>query len=122
MIKLAIIDDEQASISILQEGLSKNKKFQITSFTNPTMAISAIKPGSVDVVLCDIVMPQMDGIEVLEKLKDKDPKLTVIMMTAQSTLDRVLKSHKIGADYYILKPFGSMSDIERKIMECHGSN
>jgi DNA-binding NtrC family response regulator len=120
MIKLAIIDDEQASLSLLQDGLSKSKQFQITTYTNPIIAISAIKPGSADVVLCDIVMPQMDGIEVLEKIKDKDPKTVVIMMTGQSTLDRVLKSHKVGADYYILKPFGSMSEIERKILECIG--
>jgi len=116
MIKLAIIDDEVSSIKMLQDGLSANKKFQITTFTNPATAVGAIRPKGVDVVLCDIVMPQMDGIETLEKLKEKDPSLIVIMMTAQSTLDRVLDSHKIGADHYILKPFGNISEIEKKIL------
>jgi DNA-binding NtrC family response regulator len=116
MIKIAIIDDEASSITMLQEGLAKNKEFQITTYSNPTTALSAIRAGSVNVVLCDIVMPQMDGIEVLEKLKEKDSNLVVIMMTAQSSLDRVLHSHKIGADHYILKPFGNISDIEKKIL------
>ncbi|MEY4504035.1 MAG: hypothetical protein RL154_327 [Pseudomonadota bacterium] len=115
MIKLAIIDDEQSVISLLQDGLSKDRKFQVTTFTNPLIAVNAIKPHSFDAVLCDIVMPQMDGIDVLEKLKAIDEKLVVIMMTGQSTLDRVLKSHKVGADCYILKPFGSMNEIEQKI-------
>jgi len=116
MIKIAIIDDEASSVTMLQEGLAKNKQFQITTYTNPTTALSAIRPKSVDVVLCDIVMPQMDGIDLLEKLKEKDPNVVVIMMTAQSSLDRVLQSHKIGADHYILKPFGSMGEIEKKIL------
>ena len=119
MIKLAIIDDETASISVLQEGLSRGKNFHITTFTNPIMALSAIRPGSVDVILCDIVMPQMDGVELLEKLKEKDPAVVVIMMTGQSTLDRVLKSHKTGANDYILKPFSNMSDIEKKIIDLY---
>jgi DNA-binding NtrC family response regulator len=119
MIKIAIIDDESSSIAMLQEGLAKNKEFQITTYTNPITALSAIRAGSVNVVLCDIVMPQMDGIEVLEKLKEKDPKLVVIMMTAQSSLDRVLHSHKTGADHYIMKPFGNIADIEKKIVSLY---
>ncbi len=116
MYKVAIIDDEQSILSMLQDGLSKNGRFQITAFSNPLMAVSAIKPTNVDVVLCDIVMPQMDGIEVLDKLKTKHPELKIIMMTGKSTLDRVLSSHKTGADNYILKPFNSISEIEQKIL------
>lgn len=115
MIRIAIIDDDSSSIDLLADGLSRNKDFQVTTYSNPSTAVAAIRPKSVDVVLCDIVMPQMDGIEVLERLKEHDPSLIVIMMTAQSTLDRVLSSHKIGADYYILKPFGNISEIENKI-------
>ncbi len=115
MTKIAIIDDDSSSIKILADGLSQNKDFQVTTYSNPVTAVSTIKPKSVDVVLCDIVMPQMDGIEVLEKLKERDPNLVVIMITAQSTLDRVLSSHKIGADHYILKPFGNISEIDKKI-------
>lgn len=57
-------------------------------------------------------MPQMDGIAVLEKIKSIDQSAVVIMMTAYSTLDRVLSSHRQGADSYILKPFESLSDVE----------
>lgn len=116
MIRVAIIDDEVASVTILAEGLSKIKDFQVTTYTNPVTAVSAIRPNSVDVVLCDIVMPQMDGIEVLERIKDKHPDIVVIMITAQSTLDRVLHSHKVGADHYILKPFGNIAQIGQKIV------
>ena len=63
------------------------------------------------------MMPQMNGLEVLEKLKAKDSEQKVIMMTAYSTLDKVLKSHKEGATNYVMKPFDSLQALEKKILE-----
>ena len=63
------------------------------------------------------MMPQMNGLEVLEKLKDKNKSQKVIMMTAYSTLDKVLKSHKEGATDFVMKPFDSLQNLEKKILE-----
>lgn len=70
-----------------------------------------------DLVLLDIMMPQMNGIEVLPKLLEQNPKLKVLMMTAYSTLDKVLNAHRYGANDYIMKPFASLEGLEEKIQE-----
>ncbi|MFV7791642.1 response regulator, partial [Aliarcobacter lanthieri] len=82
------------------------------SFTNPVSFLSNMDSSKYDVVLLDIMMPQMNGIEALEKIKDKNEDQKVIMMTAYSTLDKVLKSHKIGATNYVMKPFSSLDALE----------
>lgn len=117
MIKLMIIDDENSIGTMLQKAFSRSGDFNITYFDNPDIAMSRFKPGDFDVVLLDIMMPQRDGMSVLEEIKAKDPKCVVIMMTAYSTLNRVLESHKIGADNFILKPFDSLANVEKKVRE-----
>jgi len=116
MKKILIIDDEQELLNMLEKFLTK-KGHKVSTFSNPVMAIDYINLNNTDLVLLDIMMPQMDGIIVLDKLKQKSPNLKVLMMTAYSTLDRVLKSHKIGADDYILKPFESLALVEQKIQQ-----
>ncbi|WP_428024069.1 response regulator [Arcobacter sp.] len=111
---LAIVDDASEIIEMLSKTLSRNKKYNISTYTNPLTAIDNID-SKIDVVFLDIVMPQLDGLEALEKIINKNPEIKVIMMTASSTLDRVLKAHKYGATHYIMKPFDSMQNIEKKL-------
>lgn len=117
MIRLLIIDDETAIGTMLEKALMRSGNFTVTYMENPVNAVTHFRPGMYDGVLLDIMMPQKDGLSVLASIKEKDPDCTVIMMTAYSTLDKVLKSHKIGADHYILKPFESLANVEKKIRE-----
>lgn len=114
---IAIIDDEREILTMLEKFLTKTGKYKIQTFTDPTHALKTLGAASshVDAVLLDIMMPQMDGIEFLEKFKAIKPDSEVVMMTAFSTLDRVLKSHKYGAQQYITKPFGSLQEVEDKL-------
>ena len=111
---IAIVDDTREIIEMLSKTLSRNKKYNISTYINPLTAIDNID-SKIDVVFLDIVMPQLDGLEALEKIIKKNPEIKVIMMTASSTLDRVLKAHKYGATHYIMKPFDSMQNIEKKL-------
>ena len=113
MNKLAIIDDEMMITDMLKKYLSKN--FLVSTYNDSVDGLSRVKSENFDIVLLDIMMPKMDGIEVLEEIRKVKPDLKVVMMTAYSTLDRVLKSHKDGADNFIVKPFNSLSDVERKL-------
>jgi DNA-binding NtrC family response regulator len=117
MIRLMIIDDETSIGIMLEKALMRSKDISVTYFDNPVTALSRFRHGDYDGVLLDIMMPQKDGISVLEEIKAKDPECVVIMMTAYSTLDKVLQSHKIGADHYILKPFDSLGNVETKVRE-----
>ena len=115
---IVIIDDEVEILDMLSRFLSRNQNFAVQTFSNPVSALSSINNNTkYDLVLLDIIMPQMNGLDVLEKLKDMNSDQKVIMMTAYSTLDKVLKSHKIGATNYVMKPFSSLDALEKKVVE-----
>ena len=116
-ISIAIIDDEVQILNMLEKFFKKSDAYKVVTYANPVTALGSVKSGAYDVVLLDIMMPQKDGIEVLQEIKEKAPKTKVLMMTAYSSLDRVLNSHKLGAEGYVLKPFESLSTVEKKIKE-----
>jgi len=118
--KVAVIDDENEILSVIQRFLSRSGKYNVTTFSNPVTALDSID-DTYDIIMLDIMMPQMNGLDVLEKLMEKNPNQKVIMMTAYSTLDKVLKSHKHGATHYLMKPFDSLQAIENKISEVLNS-
>ncbi|WP_141049351.1 response regulator [Aliarcobacter cryaerophilus] len=115
---ILVIDDEIEILDMLSRFLNRNPNFTVQTFSNPVSALSSINNNTkYDLVLLDIMMPQMNGLDVLEKLKEINSDQKVIMMTAYSTLDKVLKSHKIGATNYIMKPFSSLDSLEKKVVE-----
>ena len=114
--KVAIVDDENEILNMISRFLTRSGKYNVTTFSNPVTAVSTIDE-TYDVVLLDIMMPQMNGLDALEKIMEKNPNQKVIMMTAYSTLDKVLKSHKQGAIHYLMKPFDSLQSLESKIQE-----
>ena len=115
---ILVIDDEIEILDMLSRFLNRNPNFSVQTFSNPVSALSSINNNTkYDLVLLDIMMPQMNGLDVLEKLKEINSDQKVIMMTAYSTLDKVLKSHKIGATNYVMKPFSSLDALEKKVIE-----
>jgi len=117
MSKLVIIDDEPQIAAMLEKWFNKSEMFNVHVFNDPIVAVSQIVDINPDVILLDIMMPQMDGIEALVKIKERLPNVKIIMMTAYSTLDKVFNSQKGGADSYILKPFDSLAAVEQKVLE-----
>lgn len=115
--KVLIIDDETEILNMLSRFLGRSGRFTVSTYSNPVVALDNFNSEDYDIVLLDIMMPQMNGLEVLEKMMDKKVDQNVVMMTAYSTLDKVLKSHKQGATNYIMKPFNSLDILEKKILE-----
>ena len=115
---ILVIDDEIEILDMLSRFLNRNPNFSVQTFSNPVSALSSINNNTkYDLVLLNIMMPQMNGLDVLEKLKEINSDQKVIMMTAYSTLDKVSKSHKIGATNYVMKPFSSLDSLEKKVIE-----
>ncbi len=112
---ITIIDDDKEILDILEKFLVK-KNHKITKYQNPVSALTSIKKET-DIVLLDVIMPQMNGLDLLPKLLEKHPNIKVIIMTASSTLDTVLDSHRGGAVYYIMKPINSLNNLQEKILE-----
>ena len=117
MYNIAVIDDEADILNIIDRYLTKKGKYTVTTYTNPLKALENIDKNY-DVILTDIMMPQLNGIDLLEKILEINPNQKVIMMTAYSTLEKVLDSHQKGAVYYLTKPFESLSTLESKIQEA----
>jgi DNA-binding NtrC family response regulator len=113
-IKVAIVDDEKQILDMLQGFLQYTLKYTVKVYKNPLTALEEID-HNIDIVLLDIMMPQMNGLELLPKLQQKCPDVKVIMMTAYSTLDKVLDAHRGGAVHYVMKPFESLKALEEQI-------
>lgn len=111
---IVIIDDENDILSMLEKYLTREGGYKIKTFNNPVTAISSL-PKDTDLILLDIMMPQMNGLDALPKLLEKNPNAKVLMMTAYSTLDKVLNAHRYGANDYIMKPFSSLNALGKKI-------
>lgn len=118
--KIIIIDDEQDILNTLVRYFKRKDKIEVDVFTNPLNGLEAIKGGKYDLVLTDIMMPEMDGIELLKRVKEVKPSLPVVMMTAYSTIDKILECDKLGANDYITKPFISLKDVESKVLDFLG--
>ena len=112
---IAIIDDEVEILNVLDRFLSRNAEYSVTTYSNPLSALDPVLSGKYDVILLDIMMPQMNGLDFLEKVKSNNENQKVIMMTAYSTLDKVLKSHKQGATDFVMKPFESLQYLNNEI-------
>jgi DNA-binding response OmpR family regulator len=117
--KIAIIDDEYDILDILQEFLKRSGKFDIFVYSNPLEALSEINAAKFDLILLDIMMPQINGIDFLKEIR-KSTDTKVIMMTAYSTQDRVEECQEIGVEDYITKPFISLRDVESKVLDILG--
>lgn len=103
MSKILVIDDERAIRNTLKEIL-EFEKHEVDVAEEGVTGIEMFKASSYDVVLCDIKMPQMDGIEVLEKLQEYSSEIPVIMISGHGNIDTAVDSIKKGAYDFIEKP------------------
>ena len=117
MKKIAIIDDEANIIGVLEKYLVRKARVEIETFTNAKEAMPKIMSGNYDLVLLDIMMPEINGLDMLEEIKKSRPEQKVLMMTAYSTEEKIIKSDLVGANDYITKPFISLRDVENKIYD-----
>ncbi len=110
-LKLMIVDDEELILKSLKKYFDKLGKFETIVFTNPNEALEYVKKDKIHIALIDIQMPEMNGIDMLREIKTIDPLVQVIMMTAYSSLNRILLAFELGANDYIIKPFKSLDYV-----------
>ena len=122
---ILLVDDQEDNIYTLERRLKKDGYTQLTSATNGTDALQLINSNPYDLILLDLMMPDISGLEVLEEIKS-DPNLRhipVIMITASDEREIAAKCIKSGADDFITKPFNSTilqarvsSSLNKKMM------
>ena len=99
-----VVDDEK-NYPLILGAVLEEEGFEVLTANSGMEALEIQKTSDVDLVLTDMKMPSMDGIELLEKIKARDPDLPVIMMTAYGSVDKAVEAMGKGAYSYILKPF-----------------
>ncbi|HQV74226.1 MAG TPA: sigma-54 dependent transcriptional regulator [Flavobacteriales bacterium] len=116
MAKILVIDDEKAIRFALKEIL-EHEKHSVEEAEDGATGLAAAKKTKFDLVLCDIKMPKMDGIEVLEKLQIMDPDLPVVMISGHGSIDTAVDALKKGAFDFIQKP----PDINRILVSVRNA-
>ncbi|GGG29147.1 Fis family transcriptional regulator [Dokdonia pacifica] len=105
MSKILIIEDEAAIRRVLTKILSEeSKEYQVEQAEDGLEGINKIKDNDYDLVLCDIKMPKMDGVEVLEAVKKLKPEVPMVMISGHGDLDTAVNTMRLGAFDYISKP------------------
>ena len=104
--RLLIVDDEEDMLTGLQRTIERNiPGLEVVTSTRASEALRLMAEQSFDLALLDVMMPEMNGIALLEKLRAKDPELSVVMMTAFASIDLAVDAIKKGAYDFITKPF-----------------
>src|SRR5246127_3557340 len=101
---ILVVDDEEAIREVVSTML-ESKGYRCTAVSNGRAAQDTVKRTTPDLVLSDMIMPEMDGIKLLEGLRQYDPEIPVIMVTAIHDISTALEAIRRGAYDYILKPF-----------------
>ena len=105
MSKILIIEDEAAIRRVLKKIISEESDtYDVYEAEDGLRGIELIKENDYDLVLCDIKMPKMDGVEVLEKTKKIKPEIPIVMISGHGDLDTAVNTMRLGAFDYISKP------------------
>src|SRR5690606_5994336 len=102
--RLLIVDDEPLQLRALCDTLQM-EGYATRGFGSPREALAVVRPGEFDLLLTDLMMPEMDGIALIAALRGIDPQIGAVVMTGHGTIDTAVMAMQSGALDYILKPF-----------------
>jgi DNA-binding NtrC family response regulator len=105
MSKILLIEDESAIRRVLKKIITEeNENYEVEEAEDGLIGVDLITKFDYDLVLCDIKMPKMDGVEVLEKVKKIKPEIPIVMLSGHGDLDTAVNTMRLGAFDYISKP------------------
>jgi len=104
-INILVVDDEQIVLDSVGKHLSNEQDYQIFKAISVNRAIEIMNNNKIHIVLTDLMMPEIDGLEFLALLKEKSPDILTIMITGYATINTALQAMQLGAFDYIAKPF-----------------
>lgn len=111
--RVLLVDDEEDFLDALSERM-RNRGMQVATSQSAAEAIQTTEAGDYDVVVLDLLMPGMDGIQALKVLKDKRPDLQVILLTGHATVQKGIEAMKLGAMDLLEKP-ADINELTEKI-------
>jgi two-component system OmpR family response regulator len=120
-VHILIVDDDRAICEYMQTLLEKDG-FTVTTLSEPTAVEDEVRKNSYHVIILDLMMPKLDGIEVLRRIRSIDTDIAVVIFTAHPNLDTAVASMKLDAVDYIKKPFNvdEFREVLARVMKKKG--
>ena len=103
-IRILVVDDQQDICDVLRIHLSR-EGYEVTTCTDPTKVMELLRASDYHLVILDIAMPDMSGIQVLEQIRKEDSDIAVIMATGQASVDNAIASLRLSVSDFVEKPF-----------------
>lgn len=122
--RVLVVDDNKQLVNMIKEYFSKHASIEVVLEANDGVeGLNLIEKQSdkYDIIVLDLIMPNKDGISVLEYMKKKNIERKVIVLTSYNTPEVIRRVSELGANYYILKPF-ELTDLEKRILELSDDN
>lgn len=118
--KVLVVEDKKSLADIVSDKL-KNENYEVDTIYDGLEAYSYAETGAYDLIVLDVMLPNMDGFEILNKLRRKNINTKIIMLTAKSTLNDKLKGLTHGANDYLTKPF-HLDELVARVNVLLGTN
>ena len=115
--KILIVDDEQDFLETILKRL-KARKIEVTGVNTGIKALEFVANHEVDVIILDVKMPGMDGIETLREIKKKKPLVEVIMLTGHASVESGIQGMQLGAFDYVMKPV-ALDELLEKVRQAY---
>ena len=103
--KILIVDDELDMLELLELIITDRTSYQVVTVSDPLKVPELLQEGDFDLLISDLRMPQMDGMELLDRVRQIDSHLPYIILTAYGTVESAIEAMRKGALDYITKPF-----------------
>ncbi len=118
-VRILAVDDSLVTLKILKKNLKDTDFEVIQEVTSGVEALAKYDEIKPDLVLLDIIMPEMDGIQTLEKIMAKDSKAKVIMVSSMGAKEKVMESLEKGAKNFVMKPYerNTLIEVLKKVCE-----
>lgn len=111
--RILLIEDDQIIADFIQKGM-KEAGFTIDHFDDGSIGLHAALTGNYDVGILDLMLPTLDGLSILDQLRNKKKNLPIIILSAKRTVDDRIKGLRHGGDDYLIKPF-SFSELVARV-------
>jgi CheY-like chemotaxis protein len=116
MVKRLLVVDDEVEICDFLKSFFEDRQYLVEMAHSGVQALEKVRKFNPHVVLLDIQMPEMDGMKALKIIKQENPQIKVIMVTAVETQEKIEESMRLGADNYITKPL-SLEYLENDVQE-----
>jgi DNA-binding NtrC family response regulator len=111
--KVLIVDDEKGFLEVLAERM-QSRGMEVTTAASAKEALQKLEEESFDAIVLDLMMPEMGGIEALQRIKEKSPDSEVILLTGQPSVSKGVEAMKLGATDFLIKP-ADINELTEKI-------